>query len=119
MKEMKRRLELYSFYDHTGLERHLERMARKGWRLEKIWNNIWYYRRTRPRELKFSVTYFPEVSELDPEPWGARQVYELTYQDGSGFSNWYLLCYPDRIVEIWFSWELTEEQMRIVGEKLG
>ena len=75
MKEMKRRLELYSFYDHTGLERHLERMARKGWRLEKIWNNIWYYRRTRPRELKFSVTYFPEVSELDPEPSEKQQIF--------------------------------------------
>ena len=75
MKEMKRRLELYSFYDHTGLERHLERMARKGWRLEKIWNSIWYYRRTRPRELKFSVTYFPKASELDPEPSEKQQMF--------------------------------------------
>ena len=31
------------------------------------------------------------------------------------------LCrtYPDRIVEIWFSWELTEEQMRTAGERLA
>ena len=24
-------LNLYSFYDHTGMERHLEKMAAKGW----------------------------------------------------------------------------------------
>ena len=64
MKKTKRRLELYSFYDHTGLEKHLEKMAGKGWLLEKVWNNVWYYRRIAPRELKFSVTYFPKVSVM-------------------------------------------------------
>ena len=75
MKKTKRRLELYSFYDHTGLEKHLEKMAGKGWLLEKVWNNVWYYRRIAPRELKFSVTYFPKVSELDPEPSEKQQMF--------------------------------------------
>ena len=30
MKELKRRLETFSFYDHTGIEKHLEDMAEKG-----------------------------------------------------------------------------------------
>ena len=68
MRERKRRLELYSFYDHTGIERHLERMAEKGWMLEKVEKNIWHYRRIRPKKLTCFVTYFPRASELDPEP---------------------------------------------------
>ena len=31
----------------------------------------------------------------------------------------YLLCYPDRFVEFRPDWELTPEQMALVGEKLG
>ena len=31
----------------------------------------------------------------------------------------YVVCYGDVIVEINTEWELTEEQMGIVGEKLG
>ena len=32
----KRELNLYAFYDHTGLERHLEKMAANGWMLESV-----------------------------------------------------------------------------------
>ena len=33
---------LYAFYDHTGMARHLEKMAQKGWMLEKIHtNSLW------------------------------------------------------------------------------
>ena len=56
--------------------------------------------------------------ERDPEIWSADEAYELTAQD-TGSVNRYLLCYPDRIVEIWFSWELTEEQMRTAGGRLA
>lgn len=75
MRERKRRLELYSFYDHTGIERHLERMAEKGWMLEKVENNIWHYRRIRPEKLTFFVTYFPRASELDPEPGEEQKIF--------------------------------------------
>ena len=54
----------------------------------------------------------------DPAPWEANEVYQLTYQD-TGPLNKYLLCYENRIIEISFDWEPTEEQMAIVGEKLG
>ena len=75
MKDRKRRLELYSFYDHTGIERHLERMAEKGWMLEKVENNIWHYRRIKPEKLTFFVTYFPRASELDPEPGEEQKIF--------------------------------------------
>lgn len=75
MKERIRRLGLYSFYDHTGMEKHLERMAADGWLLEKIRSNIWHYRRISPADLRFCVTYFPRASEFDPEPGEGQQLF--------------------------------------------
>jgi len=34
MKTRLRRIETLSFYDHTGIEKHLTRMAGKGWMIE-------------------------------------------------------------------------------------
>ena len=56
MKETKRRLETFSFYDRTGLEEHLARMAAEGWLLDKIGQFLWHYRRIEPKKLTFSVT---------------------------------------------------------------
>lgn len=56
--------------------------------------------------------------EQDSAPWGANEVYRL-YQEEGWYMDWYLLCYEDRIVEIRFDWEPTEEQMAIVGQKLN
>lgn len=53
----------------------------------------------------------------DAAPWHAQEVYQL-YR-GSESTNEYLLCYEDRFVNIDFDWELTAEQMAIVGQKLG
>ena len=41
MKDTKRRIETFSFFDHTGIARHLAKMAGKGWLLEKISNLGW------------------------------------------------------------------------------
>ena len=54
MKTKKRRLEYYSFYDHTGIEQHLTEMAKKGWILESISNLYWTYRKIGDRR-KFCV----------------------------------------------------------------
>lgn len=75
MKETKCRLETFSFYDRTGLERHLARMAERGWLLEKIGNFFWYYRRIEPKTLTFSVTYFPKASAFDPAPSEGQQMF--------------------------------------------
>lgn len=86
MKERKRRLELYAFYDHTGIERHLEEMAADGWLLERVENNIWHYRRTQPCRLRFSVVYYPGASELDPEP----SEKQRTFYDFCEYAGWHL-----------------------------
>ena len=59
-------LNLYSFYDHTGMERHLEKMAAKGWLLDSIGTTLWRYRRIEPQRLRFSVAYYPDATESDP-----------------------------------------------------
>lgn len=67
---MKHRYELplYSFYDHTGMVEHLEKMARRGWRLDKLGGVLWRYVPIEPRRLKYALVYFPEVSGFEPTP---------------------------------------------------
>ena len=86
MREHMRRIELFSAYDHTGMEAHLEKMARRGWMLEDISGLGWRYRRTRPEELTFSITYDARASEFDPEPSEAQK----TYQEFCAHSGWRL-----------------------------
>ena len=57
------RMEGFSFYDYDNITIHLEKMAQKGWMLEKIWNGFWKYRKIQPQKLKFAVTYFWEASD--------------------------------------------------------
>ena len=48
---------IYTFYDHSSIERHLESRARSGWRVDGIGATI-HYRRADPAEVKYAVTYF-------------------------------------------------------------
>lgn len=75
MKQTKRRIEVRSFYDRTGIERHLEKMAAKGWMIERVDGFGWRYRRIEPQTLRFAVTYFPKASDFDPGPTEEQQVY--------------------------------------------
>ena len=68
MKNTTRRLETFSFFDHTGIARHFSAMAEKGWLIEKMSNFGWVYRRIEPKKLTFSVCFYPKASEFDPEP---------------------------------------------------
>ena len=54
---MKHRYELplYSFYDHTGMVHRLEKMARRGWILDKMGGMLWRYRQEEPCRLKYAV----------------------------------------------------------------
>lgn len=67
MKAAKRRVEAFSFFDHTHIERHLIRMAQHGWMLEKMGTCVWTYRRVEPQDLTFTVCYYPKASQFDPE----------------------------------------------------
>lgn len=69
MKQTKREMLLfYSYYDRTGLARHMERRAAQGWMLERFGKQSVVYRRTEPKQLRFAVTYFPTASQFDPRP---------------------------------------------------
>ena len=84
MKRKKyRELNLYSYYDHAGIARHLEDMARQGCQLEKTGNTFWTYRRCDPAELHYAVVYFPKASQFDPEPPAEqREFWELCKATG-------------------------------------
>jgi len=83
MRERKREFALYSFFDQRGIERHLSRMAAKGWLLEKFGTWSWVYRRIEPKKLTFSVTYYPGASMFDPEPSeGQSTFYEFCEHTG-------------------------------------
>ena len=88
MRKTKRRVEALSFYDHTGISAHLEKMAAKGWMLERIANYGWIYRKTEPKKLHFAVSYYPKASEYDPEYPEAQQ----TFHDFCAHTGWELVC---------------------------
>ena len=58
-------------------------------------------------------TYVPQKGE----PWGAESAWRR--QAGRDVYNQWVLCYENRVVILHTSWELTETQMKTVGEKLG
>ncbi len=58
----------FSFYDHTGMEKHLEKMAQKGWMLEELTSLGWKYRAMEPKKLHFTVSFDTRASEFEPEP---------------------------------------------------
>ena len=68
MKNTKRQLNFFSFYDFPTIEKHLSEMALKGWMLKSAEGAVWKYERTEPKQLHFAVTYFPKATALDPEP---------------------------------------------------
>ena len=86
MKDTKRRFEAFSFFDHTGIQAHLEEMAVKGWMVEQPGPYLWRYRRIEPQRLHFAVTYFPAASDCDPGPTEGQQ----TYQDYCESAGWHL-----------------------------
>ena len=66
MRETKRCIPKFTFYDKAGIRKYLEEQAERGWMLEKISVN-WVFRRIEPRKLRFSVTYFPKKSVFEAE----------------------------------------------------
>ena len=88
MKTKKRRMEYFSFYNHTGIENHLTDMAKKGWMIESISNFYWTYRKIEPTDIHFSVSYYPRASDFDPGPTEEQQ----TFHDFCAHTGWNLAC---------------------------
>ena len=88
MRNTKRRIEPLSFFDHTGISGHLEKMAEKGWMIEKIVNTGWVYRRIEPKKVRFAVSYYPKASEFDPEPSEEQKM----FHEFCAHTGWQLAC---------------------------
>ena len=88
MKNTKKRMEVFSFYDHAGISRHLEKMAAKGWMIERMSNFGWVYHRIDPKPVKFAVSYYPKASEFDPEPTDEQK----TFHEFCAHTGWKLAC---------------------------
>lgn len=67
MKETKRTIRFFKFYNRSGMQSYLEEMAAEGWLLTKSTELFWHFRRIEPAKLHFSVVYFPGASIYDAE----------------------------------------------------
>lgn len=85
----KRRIELFAEYDCTGISRHLEKMAAKGWMIESVSNySCWTYRQIEPKKVHFAVSYYGNATVYDPQPTEKQeQFYEYCAHTG-----WELIC---------------------------
>ena len=75
MKDIKKKVEFFTFYDKTGIEKHLEQMASEGWLLEKMSAFHWNYRRIEPKKIHFSVSYYATITDFEPEPTEEQQAF--------------------------------------------
>lgn len=85
-KDTKRQLIWYQVDDTGAIARYLEKMAGKGWLLERADNWFFTYRRAEPARMKYTVTFFPEASVFDP----ALTEGQETYADYCRAAGWEL-----------------------------
>lgn len=92
---MKLRIPLFAeFYDYTGTARRLERMAAKGWRLMDVGMWFWSFEKTLPQNLHYTVVYFSDVSNLDPNP----KIELLDYIAMCEVAGWQLAAQRDQML---------------------
>lgn len=66
MMNTKVRFDGFALFDYAGVEKHLEKMAAKGWQLSKIVRGAWIYKKAVPAKVRYAVTFIPTVSAYDP-----------------------------------------------------
>ena len=76
MRKRKYEINPYSFYDLTGMQKHLETMAAKGWFLDQMTNLTWRYHRDTPKKLHYCVSYYLKASVYEPEPSEEQQAFQ-------------------------------------------
>ena len=86
MRNRKRRMENFTFYDYRAICTHLEQMAQKGWMLKRI-GLFWEYERIEPARLHFAVSHCRGIKEEIEEKDGGRLP-----QD-----DWKQVCQSDRM----------------------
>lgn len=87
-RSKKFRLNWYQANDSEAMAAKLEKMAAKGWLLEKVSNLGWTYRRAEPAQVKYTITYFPDASIFDATPTEGQE----TYADFCRAAGWELVA---------------------------
>ncbi len=98
MKSIKRRIETFQFYDPKGIEKHLQKMAAKGWMLDDITSVFWVYKRIEPTTLHFNVAYFNSASDYDPSP----STEQCTFYDYCRDAGWQFVA-SQQVMQIFYS----------------
>lgn len=71
MRNRKRRMENFTFYDYREICTHLEQMVQNGWMLKRI-GLFWEYERIEPARLHFAVSHCRGIKEEIEEKDGGR-----------------------------------------------
>lgn len=81
---------LFNFipYEYKYLEIYLERMALKGWKLNKISGNFLKFIKVEPQKLKYLVTLLEKASSIDGEDSDTSLEYKNYYKE----SEWNFVC---------------------------
>ena len=75
MRDRKFVVNLYQADDAAAMEKKLERLAERGWLLERVSNWGWHLRRAEPQQVKYTVTYFPDASVFDSGVTAGQETY--------------------------------------------
>ena len=75
MREKKWVPNIYQPDDEAAIVKRLEKLAAKGWFLERAENWGWTLRRGKPAQVRYAVTYFPGASVFDPGPTEDQETY--------------------------------------------
>ncbi|MDO4552565.1 MAG: DUF2812 domain-containing protein [Bacillota bacterium] len=96
MKDTKCELVLYSPYEYTAIEKHLEKMAAEGWLIQKIGFGGWtyVYRRISPAKLHFTVSCYPQGAAFDMEIVSEEQK---VFHEFCRRSGWQLACASSKV----------------------
>ena len=70
----------------------------------------------RQDEAHDDFVFVDHFEPVDAAPWGAEEAYQLHWSDS--VLDTYLVCWENRIVEITFYWQPTQEQIQMAAECL-
>lgn len=86
MRNKKKIIADYAFFDRSGIQEFLEDQARKGWLLTEVAGATWKFQKCEPLELHYAVAYFPADSN------GKISGEKQDFLDLCGHSGWELVC---------------------------
>ncbi|MBU3109133.1 DUF2812 domain-containing protein [Clostridium gasigenes] len=86
---------LFNFlpYEYKALEKYLEDMALKGWKLQNIKGLILKFKRVDPKIIKYSVDIMAKVSFFD----GRNSDRALEYREYCSVAGWDFVCEREKI----------------------